>query len=475
MKNFSFVVILLLLTVNTITQTWTEPVNISSMNGVNHSPGFTIDSEGSLHCVWAHVLNTEYSIIYYAKSQNNGAIWTTPDNISLNSEKRLINPNIVTDSEGKIYVTYDYNMNDPVHSKILMKIYDSNQWSLADTISGSMLNCSRNLLAIDHNDRIYCFWNHGVQYGDYYYRYFENGIWSETYHPYSSNFTFIKIVIDFENDLHVLGGHADNGGYIDYVNYDYQLNQWSKITPISNKTTAIGLDMDIDNNNYPHIAWRQKTNNLPNPYEDDSTLYRFFNGIEWTEPELVTEDPFGQKIQVINNKAYIIEAEKTPNGAGNIIMYEKNGAGNWIGEFVIYIIGSPQRFLKYSNVLHFLYTAKPDDDNLNIYYINKIVDTITSVEDKRFTLKSLEIFPNPFTETVNIGFSLIKESYVILRIHSFDGKLIKTIYEGNLAPGNFKHYWDGKNDSGAIVEKGAYLVRLVAGKNIISRSVIFMK
>jgi hypothetical protein len=443
------------------------------MNGVNQTPGFTIDYQGNLHCVWAHVVNVSYSNIYYSKSEDNGVTWTSPENISLNVEKRLINPNIVVDSEDKIYVTYDYNMIDPIHSKVLMKIYNGVEWSQADTISGTMLNSFGNLLIIDHNDRIYCFWNHPSQYADYYYKYMENGNLSGVYHPYTENFKFHKIVVDPENNIQVLGSY---GGCLNYVNYNYETNQWSSITTISNNTQCVySLDLDIDDNNYPHTTWRQKTTGTPNPFEEDSTLYRYFDGYEWSEPELVTEDPYNQKIQLINNKAIIIDWEKTTGEGGDIICYKKNNAGNWIGEFVIYISGSLERFLKYDNMLYLIYTAKPDDDNLNIYYMNKIVDTTTSIEENNFTLNSLEIYPNPFSKILNIEFNILKDSHVILRIHSFDGKVIKTIYDGNLPDGNFRKFWDGTNGSGEKINKGTYLIRLIAGKNIISRSVIFLE
>ena len=470
-----FVLLFLLLPLTLLGQNWTEPVNISTMNGVNQNPDLFIDHNEFLHCVWSHLVDDNYSHIYYSKSIDQGQTWSNPINISQNTEKWLLSPKIVVDSEDNIYVTYDYGAENPIHCKILMKKFDSNSWSQADTISGTMLNCRQNKLVIDHNNRIYCFWNHALEGGDYYYRYFENGIWSDYFHPFGDNFSFEKIVVDSENYLHVLAGHFDYAWYFNYVVYNPGENTWSDITLISELTNANGQDIDLDNNNHPHFAWRHKTPGTPNPFEEDSTLYRFFNGNEWSEPELITEDPFSQKIQLINSKVYIIDWEKTSEEGGNIVMYEKNDEGNWIGEFVLNLIGSQQKFLKSDNILHLLYLAKPNDENFNLYYINKIVDSTTSIEENKFTLNSLKIYPNPFSEIANIEFNILKESHVILRIHTYDGKLIKPIYNGNLPEGDYTKFWDGTNDSGEKVNKGAYLIRLIADKNIISRSVIFLK
>jgi hypothetical protein len=476
MKRNSLIVVLMLLVINAISQEWTEPVNISTMNGVNQTPDLFIDKNGYLHCVWSHRVESFYSHIYYSKSIDNGQTWSNPINVSQNTTKWLLNPKIVVDSVDNIYVTYDYGAENPMHCKILMITFNGLEWSLADTISGTMLNCFQNLLAIDNNDRIYCFWNNAVQYyGDYYYRYFENGIWSDFFYPYGTGVGFDKIVIDPDNNLHVLGGHVvDSDFYLAYFGYSLESDLWTDINSFSAKTNGLGSDIDLDNNNKPHFAWRQKTPDIPNPFEEDSTMYRYFDGNSWSEPELVTEDPFSQKIQLINNKAFIMNAEKNSDGAGDIVLYQKDDEGNWIGESVISIVGSIQRLTKYSNALNFIYTAKPDDDNLNIYYMNRIMDTTTNIELNNFNIKTLNLYPNPVNSELNIDFSVLNKSMVSIKVYLFTGKLIKTIESKLLDKGEYLYKWDGTINSGQKVKSGIYLVRLQAGKNIISRSVEFL-
>jgi hypothetical protein len=473
-QHLSFL-FLFLQSVNSFSQEWTEPINISSMNGVNQNPDLCIDKNGTLHCVWTHVIETNYRVIFYSCSMDNGLTWSSPENLSLNIDKSLFYPKIVADSLCNLYVSYDYNSGDPIHSKILFKTNPGNGWSDADTVSGNMLNSSKNRLIIDNSDRIYCFWNHAVEGGDYYYRYFENGNWSDFFNPYGPGLVIIELVTDATNNIHVLGGHTDSGSYLDYCYFNYETNLWSEPITFSDNTFAIGSDLDIDGNGYPHFSWRQKTPGLPNPFEEDSTLYRYYDGVNWSLPELVTEDPAGHKIQIVNEESFIIDWEKAENEYGNIICYEKDLNGNWIGETVIVNAAGTEVFLKSTNMLHFLYRAKPDEDNLNIYYTHKIVDTTTNNAENKFSLKSLEVFPNPFTEVTNIEFTLVEESHVILKIHAFDGKLIKTLLDGSMQRGIYKLSWDATDNQNNKVQPKAYLVRLIAGKNIISRSVIFLK
>ena len=110
-------------------QNWTEPVNVSNMGGFNQYPDFTFDHNGTLHCVWMHVFQSDFSKIYYSKSFDEGDSWTTPEDISMNDEKRLSQPHIVSDSENNLYVTYDYNTYNPYQTLIYLKIFDGTSWS----------------------------------------------------------------------------------------------------------------------------------------------------------------------------------------------------------------------------------------------------------------------------------------------------------------------------------------------------------
>jgi hypothetical protein len=474
-QYISLLIFLLFIRCNTsFSQEWTEPINISSMNGVNQTPDLFIDKNGNLHCVWAHVVNDNFSNIYYSKSIDNGFNWSSPQNISQNIGTRPINPKIVSDDNLKLYVSYDNDMNSPTNMKILMRTFDGTSWSLPDTASGDMYHCHQNKLVIDNSGRIYCFWNHAVEGGDYYYRYLENGVWSETFHPYSFGMyglAFKKIVPDADNNLQCLGNMFEGNTFYVYIKFDYLTNQWSDTLQICNKTTGDG-DIDLDNNDYVHFTWRHKTPGTPNPMEEDSTLYRYFDGNSWTTPEVVTADPWSQKLQLINNKAYIIDWEKSEGNYGNIIMYEKNEFGNWIGELVITEAANTLVFIKSENELFFLYGAKPDEDNINVYYMHKIVDTTTTISESNFTIQSLEIFPNPSSCSTNISFTLLKERQVVLKVYTFKGELVKTIIEKDLPEGFYQMNWDCTNNSNINVKPGAYLVRLMAGRNIISRSVV---
>ena len=164
-----------------LSQTWTEPVNISNLPGLDNQPDLCIDKNGILHCVFVHKLASNWRKIYYTKSTNDGETWTTPEDISLNNDLTMYGPHIVSDTNNILYVSYDYNVGNPAMSLIYLKNFDGTQWSEPFVVSEGMYNSDYNELAIDHDNRIYVFWLYLNQL--MYYRIFNNGIFSDTICP----------------------------------------------------------------------------------------------------------------------------------------------------------------------------------------------------------------------------------------------------------------------------------------------------
>ncbi|MEZ5081849.1 MAG: sialidase family protein [Bacteroidales bacterium] len=337
---------LILFSHNSISQEWSDPVNVSpNMPGLDNQPDLCIDKNGILHCVFTHKLDNNWRKIYYAKSTDEGASWTTPEDISLNEDTSLMNPHIVNDSNHTLYVAYDYNTGNPSQTMIHLKTFDGIQWSEPFIVSEGLYNSDHNQLVIDNNDRLYCFWYYG---GESLYRYYDNGLWSDVLIPYPDEYYWIigPIVVDDENNLNCIGAYLEEGQTITeikVINFQYlaQEDYWTDKTIISN-ASYIGSnnwDIDINNSNLPHVAYRQKTSDT-GPYSD-STMYTYNNGNFWTEPDLVVNDPYEQRIAIDPyNRAHIIDREKTETGY-KLVHYQNYG-GFWQG----YIIDTADNSVK---------------------------------------------------------------------------------------------------------------------------------
>lgn len=281
-------------------QDWTEPINVSNMGGLNLTPDFCIDNNGVIHCVWQHFYETNFSKIFYNKSYNDGTSWTTAEDISLNNEKRLSQPHIVCDLENNLHITFDYNIGNPYQTLVYYKMYDGVFWSEPFTISENMPEAHNNKLIIDNYNRVYCFWHRSLyNNGTTFYRYYENGNWSEIFIPYDNNgyLGFANCAIDTNNNLHWIGSHHYEGQthYDDKPVYFYYENGlWSDFVEFGELYSWNGKDIDLDDLEMPHLVWREFTNDSLPP--NDGTFYVYNNGYNWTVPELIVEDPRNQQI-----------------------------------------------------------------------------------------------------------------------------------------------------------------------------------
>ncbi len=460
-------------------QNWTEPVNVSNIEGFNLTPDFCIDNNGVIHCVWQHYYELNYSKIFYSKSIDDGLTWSSAEDISLNTEKRLFNPHIIYDSENNLHVTYDYDIGNSSETMIFYRKYNGINWSEAFIISENWPGSRANKLVIDHNNRLYCTWFLDYNNGTSFYRYLENNEWSDVIIPYDNSdyHAFVNCVVDSDNNLHWVGSHHYNGQnhYDDlpiYFYYDYENDLWSDITDFGEYYSNKGFDIDLDEAEIPHLVYHQYTNENSPP--NDGTFYIYSNGENWSNPELIVEDPKHQQILVDSyNRVNIFDIEKFNDGRKIVFYYYNNNM--WNG----YIVDeAPYTFfdlagIKQGNKLHLIYTKSNEPVEGDIYYTNS--DMITKVNELVVSFLPFSVFPNPFKENIAIQFDLIDEKKVSVKIYTIHGKLINTVLDENKSPGKYEILWNGRDENGKEVSNGLYLIRLQAGRNIQTRSVEYIK
>ncbi|MCD4697760.1 MAG: T9SS type A sorting domain-containing protein [Bacteroidales bacterium] len=474
--------ILIFLPITILAQTWTNPINISpNLPGLDNQPDLCIDKNGNLHCVFTHKLESNWRKIYYSKSTDDGATWTTPEDISLNPDISLMNPHIVADTNNTLYVTYDYNTGNPAMTLIYLKTFDGNQWSEPFVVSEGMYNSDNNRIYIDNNNRIYVFWLYINQL--MYYRHFENNIWSDTICPYPGDHDWMlfSASIDKDNDIHCVGYFSDPGPpvfpqSIVYFKYEFLNNYWTDNTVISVNASGGGLEIDIDGQNNPHIAYRQK--NIGSVPSNDSTMYTFFDGNNWSEPELVVNDPYEQKIAIDHfNRVHILDREKLETGK-KIVHYQKV-SGFWQGYIVDiadFYIGLYLLF-KSDQKLYIAYYRSDEEGEGDIYFSRyDIVTGLKEVDDQAIIL-TLNIYPNPFKTQTTIEFTTSREQQINISIYNLNGQHIKTLMNENTVRGEYRLIWKGKGKHGKEVSvlPGLYLVRLQSGRKIVTKAVGYIK
>ena len=83
--------------------------------------------------------------------------------------------------------------------------------------------------------------------------------------------------------------------------------------------------------------------------------------------------------------------------------------------------------------------------------------------------------PNPANPGCEFRFVLTVPSRVQIEIHDLRGRLIRRLTAGDLPIGSHALHWDGRNDRGGEAASGAYLARLQAGDDVLSRPLLLVR
>ncbi|MBM4119006.1 T9SS type A sorting domain-containing protein, partial [bacterium] len=83
--------------------------------------------------------------------------------------------------------------------------------------------------------------------------------------------------------------------------------------------------------------------------------------------------------------------------------------------------------------------------------------------------------PNPFNPKTEIRFSLSQPGPASLRIFDAQGRLVKSLAEGNLAAGPQSIVWDGTDSQGQRVSSGVYFYRLETAEQTVAKRMVLLK
>jgi hypothetical protein len=129
--------------------------------------------------------------------------------------------------------------------------------------------------------------------------------------------------------------------------------------------------------------------------------------------------------------------------------------------------------------------ALKDSDSLSMktYLMAEIVNyflgisTITGVEDAFAGMANMNVkaYPNPFIEKINLSFGLDKTAGVTVQIFDENGRMVNSLFEGDLSAGHHSFVWSGNTGTGFRVNNGVYFYNVsvngksVSGKILLSR------
>jgi len=473
----------LLLMMSTLYSFWGESVRITFDENDDSNHDFCIDNNGTIHCVWVRELENNYWEICYTFSTDDGANWNEPIGISEDEVTRMGRPYIVCDSNNNLYVTYLYNIGQS--TQLHFRIFDGNNWGGSYCISGNTIGVGNVELVVNNNDIVYAFWCLGGASGYFQYRYYSNESWSEIISPFESSNDYMLIlstIVDDQNNLHSVGVfHEEGGSGYDEVSayyfFDYQNVFWDNPIILGYNTSWSGSTISLDENEEPHIIWRQWLDNNQPPTQ--GTLYSYRSNDQWTNPIVFFENGREQTMVFDNDNKLHLVLGMDFDGYNRLVHYIINN--HHINEESILEnmnagwVGKPKLAI-YNNSLYVLY-LKSADENLDIYF-NKYSE-VTNIHDNYIDQHNIitlnQNFPNPFRNSTTISINSKTSEFVNLNIYNLKGQLIKTLINGSMFSGNNNINWDGFDNYGNKVASGNYLLDLNISEKKITKIITIMK
>jgi len=482
MKQCLFILILLFMLTfkssSLYSQEWSEPVNISNMpDHLNQAADILIDSDGIIHVVWSMKMSNWWWKIMYSYSDDDGASWKDPMDLLQNTDLWMSQPHIACNGKNHLFVTYTYATGTP-DKMVYLIAYDGLQWSNPILISEGMPGSHYNNVIIDHNDRVYVFWDYSTTSDDYY-KYFENEMWSPPNCPYPGNREFYALMeanVSELNSLHWIGasaGYEYYGERVQYFFYDYNSSSWQKPQMPVEDTITVGIDIALNSGELPECVYRT----YPSP--DDKTKYIRKEGNNWSNPELVSGTKMTQINQQIaidqNNDKHIVETAF--NNSSTHLMHYHALKNVWYGTIIDSSTNfcNPTELLFHQDKLYLVYfrdsiPGTPDDDIFFTKY-----DIVTCIEEETRQTRELKIYPNPGSDNIYIEFENDQQQQIDLSIFDMNGKHQITLFSETRPQGMYRQLWNGKDNKGKQLSAGQYLIRLKSGRNTITGLVEIIK
>lgn len=460
--------IIIFLSVNLgFSQTWSDPVIISKP-GFNFVPDFKIDRKGVMHCVWTQTFTDGFNRIYYSKSNTNGKTWSDPIPILENPSVWIQDPHIVVDSIGNLYVSFDYDTyNWPRICYIKFNFIDST-WSQQKILAPGYSN----RIVIDHNDRIYFFWYAGNEF----YQYLENNVMSDIFSPYngtSIHYYFDQIIVDNQNRMYCVGNHTagdhSHGAY--FTSYN---GTWSPFIDLSNNS-FYESKISLNSHNIPSFVWRQVV-----PDSTQIATGTYYSSIESDSveiPQLFALNAFYPNLCLDeNDHPHIIECEQIDSGYQLVHRFvAENGWQkevieqnyNWYFQNVV-IAKDSCIYMVYNKADTTLFTPPGNYKGMIEFRKLEILSGLAEPND----LIKLGLFPNPFSDKINIKVQLPYFNSIDLLITDFFGQVVyherfpfNNLYTNNLL-------WNGTSSFGNQVADGCYFIQISTGTKVIVKKAI---
>lgn len=213
-------------------------------------------------------------------------------------------------------------------------------------------------------------------------------------------------------------------------------------------------------------------------YEGNSSNFRFLGSSFWcTGGESIF---YYEQAVSYPGYVYIMEPGRIKNYDNEHTVYFPSGIYNWQENYESHSIFAFDEYCMVTilgpvyGFQQFIY-----DSSLNYLSNSYISDEVYADAEEEIAIKPdiklSQNYPNPFNPSTTISFELEKEENVELSIFNIKGQLVQTLQKGMLSKGKYSKLWDGKDNTGNLVNSGIYFIQLKTEKQKQTKKCVLVK
>jgi len=173
-----------------------------------------------------------------------------------------------------------------------------------------------------------------------------------------------------------------------------------------------------------------------NPENTDNIIFEIKSSVPLVSPPLVTIYPHGA---TCNKSILTFTAEEIP-GLENMyrVLYPKQTGFGDIDKVVV---------------------KGKDICGVEGISDGSFVKSVISQLDVKIFNNVIKVLEN---ERCTIHYKVYNNDKITIKIYTRTGNFVKTLFEGNVNPGEYDAYWDGRDEKGKLVSSGIYIVMITS-------------
>ena len=120
-----------------------------------------------------------------------------------------------------------------------------------------------------------------------------------------------------------------------------------------------------------------------------------------------------------------------------------------------------------------LFSVEEIEFNGVVYTLSELLGVSQSQLPEEFSLYMP--YPNPFNPTTQIKVDVAESGPVQLMVYDINGRLVTTLKDATLEPGNYVIDWDARDGKGHMISTGIYFIQFTAASYRNTKKVLFLK